>query len=374
MYLRASSVERVSLCSGSLAADSRARHAGADDETKAAMQGTLDHATVAGLLEERFLAHRPLLASHDDVEWDVRFAIRTIAEQMCAYDHLPESGAIEQKLYSATTPVGGSPDFWMYYPELHIVEAFDWKMGWVGNMTLARGNLQLRAYAVLIHEAVDDPEATVFFHLVVPNRSAKRERVTSVRYTPASIAKARIQLEGIAHRARVKTAKRCPSTKACEWCRANGTAFCPESIEYVKETNALMRASADVMPTVTNADLGLLLGRIAQVEKAKKAIQAEMIARLRAGADPAECGYMLQEGKGARKITDAPAALERMSALGGTLREWLEACTVSRGNLLKRYKRVTGAKGVTAEENLSVLLKGLEARGNDTTKLVPITI
>lgn len=203
----------------------------------------------------------------------------------------------------------GHPDFICLCDSGRRLVILDWKSGW-GDIPPAESNAQLRGYfagAITAREsgglakiATDgiDYISEVAVALITP------EKTSHCIYPPDSFAAASEEMNGIAAAAKVPNAPRIPSPSACQYCRACGTANCPESMEtalVVLRGRAVDFSQASPEWLLSVARAGKVVAGI--VKKAT----AEMEARL--ASDPASVpGARLEPGAMVRAVRD-PAGL-----------------------------------------------------------------
>jgi len=200
----------------------------------------------------------------------------------------------------------------------------DWKFG-RREVAPADVNDQLR-FAAAVAWSEFSP-ATVYVGIVAPR--ADGERVTVAKFTAAQCEQARAEMVAGALRAMQPGQPRCPSAGACHYCRARGTAACPESIEV---TTAL--AALPATEIASPERVAELLDKCELAERVIDAIRAGAKTMLQSGVSVP--GWRLKSGATIKKVSAQAAWAKIGQQIGGSA--FSEACTVSVPKLALGWK------------------------------------
>ena len=337
--MRCSSLLRHFLCPGSLVAEAYTlvpRESAEDEAEKSgAVAGTALHAQMAEVLRHRPLPDtelpREIAWCLDCIEWPEADAYQPYVEQPLAWDFLE-----------------GHPDF--YFLADNAISLYDWKMGWGAEHDPADLNLQEMGYAVLASKVHDVCNVTVA--LCCPNHPEPESRLTRAYFDTAALETAQATLGSIWERALKPDAMRKPSPKACRYCKAKGTANCPESTASLQ---IFAKQEVDV-PAIPNEKLLELMKAASLAKALADAILAEGKHRLKEGSLETE-DWMLTKGRTKRTFGETfPIWNILKDQLSEDKKEraqaFLSCCSISWTKLLKAYKTATGLKGPAAEEKL----------------------
>ena len=218
----------------------------------------------------------------------------------------------------------------------------DWKFGRAA-VDPADVNDQLRFAASVAW--MEYALKTVYVAIVAPR--AEGERVTVAKFTATDCATAHAEMVAGAIRTVQAGQPRHPSAAACRYCRARGTASCPESIAVVAEQLATVQPSEIATP----ARLAELLDRCELAERVIDAVRAGAKERIAAGEQIP--GWRLKPGATAKKITDAKAAWAKVGVqIGGAT--FADCCTVSLPDLAKAWKAQAADKKTEKEARAEV--------------------
>jgi hypothetical protein len=209
----------------------------------------------------------------------------------------------------------------------------DYKSGW-GRQITAVKNLQLRGYALLVARTIKtEPDGKPIKGVLIckmPDDS--KERVSRVEYDAVAISKAENEIQGIVARCSQESDTRCPSTKACQFCRAAGNPErCMENIEA-----GILVDPPDIesLPAITLSPLPPeLAGKIKDwyqqaqnFERTFKAFRQYVKDMLEQNPD-ALPGMTLKEGRNVREITDSEMAFQIGLAQGWfTQEQFIKEC------------------------------------------------
>ena len=223
----------------------------------------------------------------------------------------------------------------------------DWKTGRnpVGHAT---ENLQLRAYATLVHH--NHPEITKMFVAIVQPLATK---FTIAEYDQNDLEMAERQILAIAEAAYAPNPTRTPSPDACKYCRAKS--ICPEAQGVANELAVTPVVS---VPALTNDQIGDYLDKAQVVEDFIEALRAEAKNRMKSGAEIP--GYNLGNGRTSRSIEDTQAVYDALASTIGQ-EGFATACKVSLPSLEKVFAEAKGLKAKEAKAELENILGNLIA-------------
>lgn len=314
-----SGAERWTTCPGSYMAEKGQP----DQQTEDAAEGEMLHAVVAGLAEG---------VLSDDQKWCVDFCRNTsdrLVSELLAAD--PGKPIIEERLWLRDADLEPVASCRIDYAigGLHAEQdgsamlALDWKMGRRG-APAADINAQLRFTAAVLGQEFS-PDI-VYVGIVAPRVDG--ERVTLAKFTAEQCRAAHAEMVAAAKRAMLPAQPRNPSPKACYYCRARGTAACPESIAAATALSIAPGAelSCEVLAT--------LLDRCDMAERVIDAIRAEGKRRIEAGVIVP--GWKLKPGAKVKKVAAQAAWAKVGIQIGGAA--FADACTVSIPKLADGWK------------------------------------
>lgn len=200
----------------------------------------------------------------------------------------------------------------------------DWKFG-RREVASADVNDQLRFAAATAWQ--EYAQAPIYVGIVSPR--AEGERVTVARFTADQCEAARAEMVAGALRAMQPGQPRCPSAGACHYCRARGTAACPESIEL---TTAL--AALPATEIASPERVAELLDKCELAERVIDAIRAGAKTMLQSGVSVP--GWRLKAGATVKKVSAQAAWAKIGQQIGGSA--FADACTVSVPKLAAGWK------------------------------------
>jgi hypothetical protein len=343
----ASNAHRYAACPGSHRAciglaDTTSEDAARGDRIHAWLQGMADGTIPPPLSdpEERDLAERCLRQSGE--------LIREHVGVEC--DRL-----IEKRLWDPSRTWSGKADL-VVIDLLGRAIVIDYKTG-RGEVEEATGNLQLRALAALVavHYTVYDVTVAIVQPLAGPP--------SVCRYETWDLDKAAAEIDEIMAKANATGQPRNPGPW-CQYCRAAGTAHCPESKANIRDLCVIEAAGP-----VADRDLPALLNACDAAEVAIMAIRTRAKCALQAGQSIE--GWALKPGRATERITDPELVAGRFSMLHRDPEEarkaFLRTVTIGKGKLEAEVAAVTGDKGKALKVRVETLLH----RATETTFAAP---
>lgn len=224
----------------------------------------------------------------------------------------------------------------------------DYKTG-RGDVESAEGNLQLRALAVLVSELPETWIESVTVAIVQPLAGPP----SVCRYDLDALQRAGDEIEDIMAKASATNQPRNPGPW-CQYCRAAGSAHCPESKANVRDLCVIEAAGP-----VADRDLPALLNACDAAEVAIMAIRNRAHAELRAGRSIE--GWTLKPGRVTETITDPELVAGRFSMLHRNPEEagkaFLRTVSIGKEKLKKEVSAVTGDKGKALDARMQTLLE-----------------
>lgn len=331
--LRASEAQRIALCPGS----ARASYGLPDSTSEYAERGNRIHAYLAAAFSG---ADCPSLAEE---EQDTANRLMQRIEPYLPMT--PRQIFVEQELRVEDFPWTGHADLILFGPEGDCL-LVDWKAGW-GDQEEPSGNAQLRVYAVLAWRFFSKNHEISRIRATIANPRGVMEPVV---YMASDLYEAEAELDHIHADAMKASAPRIPSPDACKYCRAFGTATCPETCKSIE---AVMDREPDLpaLPAATLADMG----RLAKLaEKRIEQVKNEIRTRLERGEEVPGCS--IGNPSVVKEIADIGKAFELLPELSQD--QFLSACTVSLPKLADNY---AGARDISKAEARRMVEAILEA-------------
>lgn len=243
MIIRASKMERVFRCPGSMKAEEGLEESKLSPEDKAmADSGNRVHEAlmqcfgrnITDLNDLAVLCHLT-----DDEKVKAKWFINHVDTLANIHGGINMKWA-ELKLPETDDGISGTPDLIIHCHDetYHLI---DYKSGW-GRQIEAHRNLQLRTYIVKAAEQLSIMLVTV--HLFSWGNNPDEGTI----YGPDEINAAKHEIYRIRDAARLPNAPRNPHPAACRWCRANGNPdHCPESC---KPTTAFIVPAQPLTPEI----------------------------------------------------------------------------------------------------------------------------
>jgi CRISPR/Cas system-associated exonuclease Cas4 (RecB family) len=251
----------------------------------------------------------------------------------------PTTTSLEKRLWYGTK-WSGAIDRIDFSADGRTALIVDWKTG-RNPVGQASGNLQARAYAVLV--AKNCPTITKIFVAIIQPMAAP---YSITEYDEAALRDADDELALIVTRAEDPNAPRVPSPDACKYCRAKS--ICPEAQGEVKQ---LAEVASSPVPALSNDQIADFLEKSAVVEAFIDSLKSEAKKRLQDGQKIT--GYKLMPGRISRSIDDPMVAFER---LGLDPDQFLTACKVSIPSIEKVFASTRQLKAKEAKAEVESLL------------------
>jgi len=238
----------------------------------------------------------------------------------------------------------GKPDV-VHYCAAHGL-VIDYKTG-RGDVEDAASNMQLRWLAVLAAREYGLDRVTVA--IVQPLAG----RPTTCTYDADDLMRAEQEANATVEAlyGRDRDTRRPGSW--CKYCRARGTARCPESMDPQLEIVEYRQQSAGIF------DVGNAANWLAHCDIAEGAIAAyRKLAKAHLEAGGVIPGWRLKPGATVAKITAPEVVFARFAGAGGTADQFTACVTVRKGDLAKALGKLRGIKGRALDEAMNALLEG----------------
>lgn len=334
--LRASEAQRIALCPGS----ARASYGLPDSTSEYAERGNRIHAYLASCFMGADMV--PTIPAD---EQEVANAL--IARLEPYMPKTPRSVYPEVFLRHEDTKWTGHADLILFGPEGDCL-LVDWKTGW-GDQEEPSGNAQLRVYAVLAWRFFSKNHEISRIRATIANPRGVMEPVV---YMASDLYEAEAELDHIHADAMKASAPRIPSPDACKYCRAFGTATCPETCKSIE---AVMDGEPDLpaLPAATLADMG----RLAKLaEKRIEQVKNEIRTRLERGEEVPGCS--IGNPSVVKEIADIGKAFELLPEFSQD--EFLSCCKASIPSLVdamhKHYSLVEPVAKTVAKSEVETRL------------------
>ena len=329
MKLSASSLERVFACPGSYWAEQGITA----EQGAAAAEGELLHKVMAGeAVVDLNREQKRLIEICKEAGAELRarvFGDRKPAYQIERYIRWsdPETGGIVSTKIDCAM-IGDSD-----------AVIIDWKFG-RNPVDAAEVNHQLRAYALAITR--EYPELDRITVAIVQPYAERENRITTAMYEREDLGLAAAEFRGLFRvlngmEQKPETRYRNPG-EHCRYCKALGTARCPESAEMAQALIPV--AHADLMPR--GADLAQWLDRCEVASDVVDLIRNHAKAVLASGEEIP--GWRLKPGRAPRIVPDVSRAWARLDGVL-TPEQFMAACKVNVTPLEEAYGNATGTKG-----------------------------
>lgn len=345
MRVAPSSLGRLAACPGSYAAEKQCAYS---EASPAAAEGNLLHAAMrpGADLSNLTLEHKRLVE--------------------CAREHgrllymewlsVPVSWHAEISAVARLNgehTVSGRLD-WIGQDERNVL-VIDWKFG-RSYVEVAPDNLQLRAYAVIGNDFKGPRDNERVVVAIVQPTVESNLQVTACVYLPHDIEAAREQLIKIADAASQPDAPRSPG-EHCRYCKALGTALCPESVE---QASALARFErTDLLPV--GEELAAWLDKCAVAEQYIDMIRSHARELLANGQEIP--GWVLKPDTPIRTIPDAAAAWAQVHEVMSP-EEFMGLCKVGVGDLQSAVAKKYGWPAKVARREFDALMGAAIAAGS----------
>lgn len=241
--------------------------------------------------------------------------------------------------------VSGKLD-WIGYDETGTL-IIDWKFGRTP-VDVAADNLQLRAYAIIGHD-FQGPRTNEQIVVALVQPTVERElQVTQCTYTPEDVAFSRKQLVQIADLASDPNAAREPG-EHCRYCKALGTALCPESVEVASSVAKF--SQSEILPR--GEELAEWLDRAKVAEQLIDLLRSHAREEIAAGREVP--GWTVTRDQEIRTLPDAVAAWERV-AERITPEDFMRICKVGVGDLQELLAKRLGWPSKAAKQEFNELM------------------
>lgn len=235
---------------------------------------------------------------------------------------------------------------WIGYDQSTTL-VIDWKFG-RSAVDVAADNLQLRAYAVIAADFEGPRDVERVIVATVQPTVESDIQVTESLYTPEDIATSRRQLITIAERASKPDALRIPGDH-CKYCKALGTALCPESMEQA--VAVAKYALQDILPS--GQDLAEWLERAEVAEQVVLLLRDHARSEIAAGRTVP--GWRVTPPVPIRTL---PSAVAVWRKLDGTIKpeDFMAVCKLGIGDLQSMLAEKLRWKSSQAKFNFNDLL------------------
>ena len=345
----ASNAGRYAACPGS----HRACIGLLDTASEDAARGDRIHAWLEGMAKGQI----PLPLA-DPEERDVADrCLRQSGELIREHLGVQDDRLVERRLWDPSCTWSGKADLVVIDRDRRAL-VIDYKTG-RGDVEEATGNLQLRALAVLVADLPNTSIDSVTVAIVQPLAGPP----SVCRYDTAALRRSTDEIDDIMAKANATNQPRNPGPW-CQYCRAAGTAHCPESKANIRDLCVIEAAGP-----VADRDLPALLNACDAAEVAIMAIRTRAKCALQAGQSID--GWTLKPGRATERITDPELVAGRFSMLHRDPEEarkaFLRTVTIGKGKLEAEVAAVTGDKGKAMKARMESLLE----RATETTFAAP---
>lgn len=333
----ASAFERIALCPAS----HNACKGVVEKESDAASRGSRIHSIVAGekvegaTADERSVATTCSELSDNVVESTLGVGIKDCDEVWR-----------EHRLWASDLRFSGKPDLVVISGEQALI--IDYKTGG-GAVTEAKGNIQLRALAVLLQQNTTRKLESITVCIIQPLAG---QRITICKYNRSDMVMATDEVYVILAAAEKADAPMFAGHRQCKYCPIR--ARCPEANASLKETSLTL--ATQTVTQLTAQQLETALDRCELAESVIDAIREEAKQRIAFG-EPVQ-GWRLKAGVEREKIVDPVIVHERFVLAGGKTEAFMATVSVGKGALKDAMKEATGMKGKGLEEQMGLLLAG----------------
>ena len=242
--------------------------------------------------------------------------------------------------------------------------AIDYKTGWDSHD--ASSDLQMRTYAVLIHQHFAQVNyygtcpALVEVSVCIVERGATP---TVVTYSADDLNRAAAEIEDAVWQAEnASKDDLVPGEKQCRWCPANYYGTCPalaNSLTYAHELSEKQNDPVAYLPALTPTALCRRLDLMRAVRGYCNSLEAEAKRRLEGGEKlpiNEHEEYYLADGAMKRKVKDAQDAFDQLGVVDA--KTFRECCEVKISKLETAYRHASGFKGKAARAEFERLLDG----------------
>lgn len=373
----ASGLERLVLCPGSWQLEKGLPSPDSEDSAR----GTRIHAALAvGRDSEAWKA-----LDHDEAataERCLRLASQAIEAWATPAPHVIDYSPPRYYLRRGIKPIfSGQPDLTAIegnvpckYPlASRRALILDYKTSW-GEHTESAGNLQLMAYAVLLHMDYG-PFASITVGIVQPLAGGPVQLTT---YHLNTLQLAYNQIILAMNDAAKPDAPRRPGPKQCNFCRAK--AICPEFGKQMEVTGNTQLAPTDstLGQQILPEDLAAFYDKCSWVIRAAEKGKAWCQALVKDNPEKYATHFAIEESTGRESIGDLETVHARMLSAGCSSADVLACMTARKADgkggpgLKGVLARASGLKGKALSDALDGILAGCTKPGMTTTKAVRI--
>lgn len=343
----ASGIERIALCPGSWGLSQRVVEQ--PEESEDAASGRRSHRFLAG---DRML---DLTESELATAWDCEALRDSLIDRSVEAIEVKERRMYYIDPATGNAVFSGAPDLVRISSDHALI--VDYKTG-RNEVTLAPGNLQLRAYAVLVRNLWRNLWREVKTARVAIVQPLVRPQVSVCDYTEQDLNHAEQEILAILAARRpneyvVDHDRQCKYCPAKTICPAVGAVASRMGASLWDTQHAVQRHGTGALNAMEPGALGYIAELVATYEPLLK---AEIRKRLDRGETVP--GWELKPGAETRKITDPASVWERCAKVGFVVRDFLPAVTVKLGELRKRVAAVTGTKGKCLDAQMDGILDG----------------
>jgi hypothetical protein len=276
---------------------------------------------------------------------------------------------VEQTFSTIDGKLTGTPDRVHVWQHRKTALVVDLKSGFAV-VERAELNLQLRGYAVLVHDAIVDELDHVYVAVLQPRLWAPSERISLAHYTRSDIALAREQVYGIISRSESSDATLRAGEEQCRYCRAKLT--CPAFREALTFPIVKFETEADLTKAAREAMIEERLKHCSDVQLEDVLLACKLADFIQfAARDEArtriEAGrftnFVLGKASEVREITNVRRAIA-MLALGriATREEILDICEIPLNKLEAAYRKRNGGTWQHARDKINKVLNSVIAR------------
>jgi hypothetical protein len=326
-----------------------------ETESAEASQGTLIHDVFAGLKEESVLdadSHKTLKRAQEIESiilgnWLCGIEVKGLAE--CHR---------EKRLWNYVETHSGQADaFWLVDAEGGKHALLEDLKSLYGDHQDADENEQLRDLAALIYSNYGVQSVTAFINQ--PRVAWKVEDVKMVKYGEKDLMRAYREMNERVLASNEPNAKRIVGPKQCKYCKAAGTARCPES---QKALVTLGTAQFDI-ETASPEERGDWLERLTMIAGIAEKNIAELKAGIRKNGEGWAEGWGLGKAKKSREIDpqSIPLIGASLSAHfdGFEMVQLAKCCKISVPELQELHAKLSGLKGKQAFDHFEELFSEL---------------
>lgn len=342
-----------------------------EPDTQDAQRGRLFHKYFTNPNYDRSLLtpdERELLATSDRLRNDLLDILRfNGTQELC----------VEQTMTGLDGRLTGTPDEVRIWPDDDASLVLDLKSGFK-IVERAELNLQLRGYAVLVHEHFLEAQR-VFVAILQPRIWLPSERVTVAQYDEKEIVKSRDQINQIIDRTEDKKAPLVAGEDQCRFCRAK--LICPAFRAALRrplrkfkteEQLSKLKRDAEIKKRVKGCNdqqLEQLLEAVKIAHVVDEAVRSECRERIRDGRFT---NYVLGKESEVRNVTNVHRAVALLALSGvATREEIINLCNMPLHSLEERYRAQKGGTWRDARDKIDKVLSSVLQREPREPKILP---